>query len=253
MKRIRLKIAYDGTDFSGWQIQKNAVTIQGTIQGALCELLKEDVELIGASRTDSGVHARGNYAVFDTNTRIPAGKIAVALNQRLPESIRIQRSEVVDAEFHPRYQKGTKTYEYTILNTPIDIPTESRYCHHVYHSLNVEDMRMAAKKLVGTHDFSAFCSAGAQVKSKVRTIYYVHVEEKEIPYVEGGKKIVIRIRGNGFLYNMVRIIAGTLIEVGQGRRQIDSIDLALEEKERSQAGPTAPAKGLMLMEIRYHD
>jgi tRNA pseudouridine38-40 synthase len=251
MKRIRLIIAYDGTDFAGWQIQNNAVTVEGVLTNALRSLLQEEVQVIGASRTDSGVHARGNVAVFDTETRIPPEKIAIALNQRLPETVRVQKSEEVPADFHPRYCDSVKTYEYTILNTKIQIPTEQRYSYHVYHKLDLDKMREAANMLIGTHDFSAFCSAGSQVKSKVRTIYDVTLEEQKLPYGNGGRKILIRISGNGFLYNMVRIIAGTLVEVGQGRRSADMVKAALEGNDRSMAGPTSPPQGLMLMEIKY--
>lgn len=255
MKRIRLSIAYDGTDYCGWQIQNNAVTVEGELTKALCLLLHEDVVLIGASRTDSGVHALGNVAVFDTEARIPPEKIAIALNRFLPEAIRVRHSEEVAMDFHPRYCDSIKTYEYSIMNTAIAVPTMSRYAYHVYHELDLEAMRRAAAALVGTHDFSAFCSAGSQVKSKVRTIYEVTVEAfpvaAGIPEMCHAGRFVIRIRGNGFLYNMVRIIAGTLVETGMGRRSPDSVFRALETGERKLAGPTAPPQGLTLLGIEY--
>lgn len=251
MKRIRLTIAYDGTNYCGWQIQNNAVTVEEELTRALHQLLKEETEVIGASRTDSGVHAIGNVAVFDTQTRIPPEKIAIALNHCLPEDIRVQRSEQVADDFHPRYCESVKTYEYTVLNTRIEVPVRRRYTYHVFQALDICAMREAAEILVGTHDFSAFCSAGSQVKSKERTIYEAAVEERSVPVGSEGREIVIRVRGNGFLYNMVRIIAGTLIEVGQGRRTAASVEEALRTGERSKAGPTAPAQGLMLMGIRY--
>lgn len=250
MKRIRLVVAYDGTRYCGWQIQDNAVTVEGELTRALRELLKEEVEVIGASRTDSGVHALGNIAVFDTESRIPPEKFAVAINQGLPEDIRVQRSDEVASDYHPRYQKTEKTYEYTILNTKVEIPTETRYAYHVFRELDVEAMKEAAKRLVGEHDFSAFCSAGSQVKSKVRTVYEVTVTEETLVSGNAGRRIRIRVRGNGFLYNMVRIIAGTLIEVGLGRRTLQSVDEALTTGERKKAGPTAPPQGLMLVEIK---
>ncbi len=252
MKRIRLRIAYDGTNYCGWQIQNNAVTVAGKVQEALDQLFQPGIELIGASRTDSGVHAMGNVAVFDVETRIPPEKIGIALNHQLPEDIRILSSEEVTADFHPRYADSEKTYEYTIIHTDIEIPTLSRYGYHVYRPLDLEVMRQAAAEIVGTHDFSAFCSAGAQVKTKVRTVYEVDVREEPIAGVSG-RKIVIRVRGNGFLYNMVRIIAGTLVEVGMGRRSIEQVKCAIETGERKQAGPTAPAKGLMLVRIEYKE
>ena len=252
MKRIRLRIAYDGTNYCGWQIQNNAVTVAGKVQEALDQLFQPGIELIGASRTDSGVHAMGNVAVFDVETRIPPEKIGIALNHQLPEDIRILSSEEVTTDFHPRYADSEKTYEYTIIHTDIEIPTLSRYGYHVYRPLDLEVMRQAAAEIVGTHDFSAFCSAGAQVKTKVRTVYEVDVREEPITGVSG-QKIVIRVRGNGFLYNMVRIIAGTLVEVGMGRRSIEQVKCAIETGERKQAGPTAPAKGLMLVRIEYKE
>lgn len=251
MKRIRLIIAYDGTAYHGWQIQNNATTVEGVLTEALHGLLQEPIEVIGASRTDSGVHAMGNVAVFDTGTRIPPDKIAIALNRRLPEDIRVQKSEEVAPDFHPRYCDSVKTYEYTITNTPVQIPTLQKYSYHVYHRLDVGTMQRAADLLTGTHDFSAFCSAGSQVQSKVRTVYEVNISQKPIVSVNGGSQIIIRISGDGFLYNMVRIIAGTLVEVGMGRRTVDSVAEAVETGERSKAGPTAPAQGLLLLGIEY--
>lgn len=249
--RIRLTVAYDGTDYNGWQIQNNAVTVEEKVTGALQELLKEEIEVIGASRTDSGVHAMGNVAVFDTETRIPPEKLAIALNHYLPPDIRVQRSEQVADDFHPRHCDSTKTYEYTILNARIENPVRSRYSYHVGQPLDMKKMREAAGFLIGTHDFSAFCSAGSQVRSKVRTVYELSIEEKE-PLTGGiGREIVIRVAGNGFLYNMVRIIAGTLIEVGQGRRSVETVSEAVQTGDRRKAGPTAPARGLMLVGIEY--
>lgn len=251
MKRIRLIVAYDGTEYHGWQVQDNAVTVEEVLTKALSELLRETVEVIGASRTDAGVHAMGNVAVFDTDTKIPPEKIAIALNHFLPEDIRVLKSEETTSDFHPRYCDSEKIYEYRIVNTSIQIPVLQRYSYHVYHKLNVGDMKKAAEMLIGTHDFSAFCSAGSQVKSKIRTVYAIDIRQREIDSVNGGSELVIRIRGNGFLYNMVRIIAGTLIEVGIGRRSVDSVKEAVETGERSKAGPTAPAQGLFLMGIEY--
>lgn len=250
MRRIRLVVAYDGTNYCGWQIQDNAITVEGELTKALRAWLQEDVEIIGASRTDSGVHAIGNIAVFDTESRIPADKFAVGVNHYLPDDIRVQRSEEVAADYHPRYQKTEKIYEYTILNTKISLPIWQRYAYHVYQGLDLEIMQEAAKLLVGEHDFSAFCSAGSQVKSKVRTVYEVSLTEESLTTANGGRVIRLRVRGNGFLYNMVRIIAGTLIEVGEGRRTLEDVKEALATGERKKAGPTAPPHGLMLLDIR---
>lgn len=244
MKRIKLIIAYDGTNYCGWQVQPNAITVEGIINKHLSELLNEDISVIGASRTDSGVHSLGNVAVFDTDTRIPGEKIALALNQRLPEDIRVQNSEEVAPDFHPRYAESEKTYEYKILNRRIPDPTKRLYTNFVYVPLDVDAMKDATKYIVGEHDFASFCSAGSQVQSTVRTVYQLDVEKVD-------DVITIRIRGNGFLYNMVRIIAGTLIQVGMGVYPPEYVKEIIEAKDRSMAGPTAPAHGLTLVKIDY--
>ena len=268
MRRIKLTVAYDGTNYSGWQVQENATTVQGVLSAALRELLtdcgdpravSDEIELIGASRTDAGVHAEGNVAVFDTEARMPAEKFAFALNARLPEDIRVLQSEEMSDNFHPRCAKSLKTYVYQILNTTIPIPTLIRYMHHIYEDIDINLMRQAVDFFIGEHDFSAFCSAGAQVKSKVRTIESLRISEEgpEAPSesltnpLKSGKIIRIEVTGTGFLYNMVRIIAGTLIEVGLGRRSLETVRRAIAEGDRSLAGPTAPAKGLILKRIVY--
>ena len=209
MKRIGLVVAYDGTNYCGWQTQPNGITVQGVLNDTLSELLGEKIETIGANRTDAGVHALGNVAVFDTNTRIPGEKISYALNQRLPEDIRIQMSEEVELDFHPRYCDSEKTYEYRILNRTFRMPTRRLDTYFYHYPLDVEKMKKAASHLEGEHDFKSFCAIGAQVKTTVRTIYACDVEKE-------GDIITIRVTGNGFLSNMVRIIAGTLVQVGGG-------------------------------------
>lgn len=249
--RVKLTVAYDGTEYHGWQLQKNAISIEEELNRALTDLLREEIEVEGASRTDAGVHALGNVAIFDSDTRIPAEKIAIALNQRLPEAIRVQRSEEVPETFHPRFCDCEKTYCYSISNTAIQMPISRNYAYHVYHKLDLEKMREAAEELVGTHDFTAFCSAGSQVKDKIRTVTGIRIEEEPFSYGNEGRMIRIYVSGTGFLYNMVRIIAGTLLEIGMGRREKAAVTRALETGERKEAGPTAPAQGLMLMEIQY--
>lgn len=244
LKRVKLVIGYDGTNYCGWQIQINGITVEEVINRELSRLLGEDIAVIGASRTDSGVHALGNVAVFDTYTRIPAEKISFALNQRLPEDITIQKSEEVPLDFHPRYCNSTKTYEYKILNRRFDIPVLRLYSHFVYMPLDVEQMRNAAEYLVGEHDFKSFCSARTQVKDTIRTIYSLDVGKSD-------EMIYIRISGNGFLYNMVRIIVGTLIKVGLGVYPPEHVKEILELCDRNAAGPKAPAKGLTLIGIEY--
>lgn len=246
MKRVGLVVAYDGTNYCGWQVQPNGVTVQGILNEKLSELLGEEIETIGASRTDAGVHALGNVAVFDTNTRIPGDKISYALNQRLPEDIRIQLSEEVEADFHPRYCDSEKTYEYRILNRRFPVPTERLYSYFYHYPLNVEKMREATSYLIGRHDFKSFCGAKAQVKSTIRTITAIEIWKD-------GDMITIRISGEGFLYNMVRIIAGTLIEVGNGQYPPEQVKEILEACDREAAGPTAPAHGLTLMGIAFFD
>lgn len=245
MKRVRLLISYDGTNYCGWQIQINGITVEEVINKALRDLLSEEIEVIGASRTDSGVHALGNVAVFDTETRIPAEKISFALNQRLPNDIRIQKSDEVPLDWHPRFQDSTKTYEYKILNRRFPDPLRRFYTHFVYMPLDVEKMRQAAEYLVGEHDFSSFCSARSQVNSTVRTVYSLEVTKT-------GDEISIQISGNGFLYNMVRIIVGTLMKVGLGVYPPEHVKEILEARDRYVAGPKAPACGLTLVNIKYN-
>ena len=278
MKRIKLTVAYDGTNYHGWQVQPNADTIEGELNKAISELTGEQIEGIGASRTDAGVHALGNVAVFDTESRIPGEKFSYALNQRLPEDIIIQKSEEVDRDFHPRYQGCRKTYEYTILNRRFPLPEYRNTAHFDYGNLDIEAMKKACKAFIGEHDFAGFCSAGAQVKTTVRTIYSLEVECMELGGVqrenhaekktecekisadvnikngeeqENNRLIKIRVNGNGFLYNMVRIIAGTLLEVGKGNVAPEQMEDIIKSADRKEAGPTAPAKGLKLVEIRY--
>lgn len=244
MKRVKLVVAYDGTNYHGWQVQDNGITIEEVLNRTISELVQEDIKVIGASRTDAGVHACGNVAVFDTESRIPGDKFSFALNQRLPDDIRIQESCEVDADFHPRYADTVKTYEYNILNRRFELPSKRLYAAFCYYPMDIERMNQAAAYLVGEHDFKSFCSAGTQVQTTVRTIYAVNVTKED-------DMVHIRITGNGFLYNMVRIIAGTLMQVGTGLMEPEQVKEILEARDRSKAGPTAVAKGLTLVEIRY--
>lgn len=243
--RVKLTVAYDGTNYCGWQLQKNGITIEEVLNKALSSLCGEPLQVIGASRTDSGVHARGNVAVFDNNTNIPAEKIAYALNQRLPEDVRVQRSEEVAPDFHPRHCDSRKTYEYRILNSRFEQPIGRQYAYFVHRCLDVEKMKEAAKYFVGEHDFKSFCSSGSSVVDTVRMIYELSVNK-------AGDYITIRVKGNGFLYNMVRIIAGTLMAVGMGDYPPGHAAEIIEARDRSMAGPTAPACGLTLMAIEYN-
>lgn len=246
MKRVMLEIAYDGTRYYGWQHQPGRATVENKINEVLSKLLNKDIEVIGASRTDSGVHARGNVAVFDTDSRFPAEKFCSALNQRLPEDIRIQTSVEVDPEFHPRRVRNRKTYEYRIINRKILLPTERLYSTFIYNDLDIAAMQKAASEIVGEHDFKSFCSIRTRAVDTVRTIYQLEV-------TKAGDIITISITGSGFLYNMVRIIVGTLIQVGQKIYPPDKVGEILRDCDRSLAGPTAPGHGLTLVKIEYNN
>ena len=244
MRRIKLTVAYDGTNYCGWQIQPNGITIEEVLNQKLIRLTGEEIHVIGASRTDSGVHALGNIAVFDTNSTIPPGRFACAVNQKLPEDIVVIHSEEVPQGWHPRYQDCTKYYEYHILNSPIPNPLCRLTTSHVSFPLDEEKMQAAANYLTGTHDFKSFCNIRTNTDDTIRTIYSLDV-------IRDGEEIKIRVSGNGFLYNMVRIIAGTLIRVGRGFYQPEQIKEILDAKERTEAGVTAPPQGLTLVGIEY--
>ena len=179
-KRVFMRIAYDGTNYCGWQIQINGITVEEIINRELSNLLNEEITVIGASRTDSGVHALANVAVFDTESRIPGEKFSYALNQRLPEDVIIQRSEEVASDFHPRHCNCRKTYEYTILNRAFPLPEYRNTTHFCYGNLDIDAMNRACGSFIGEHDFASFCSAGAQVKTTVRTIYSLEVREEKL-------------------------------------------------------------------------
>ena len=252
MKRVLLVVAYDGTNYHGWQVQPSAVTIESELNRAIQELTGEDIAVIGASRTDAGVHAMGNVAVFDTESNIPGEKFSYALNQRLPDDIVIQHSSEVDMCFHPRHCDCVKTYEYRILNRRFPLPEYRNTSYFYYGNLDVDAMRTAAAFFVGEHDFAGFCSAGAQVKTTVRTVFELEILESVQDIAALGRMLTIRITGNGFLYNMVRIIAGTLIEVGKGNIPAEQTADIIAACDRKRSGPTAPARGLHLTEIRYN-
>lgn len=280
-RRILLRVAYDGTNYHGWQIQPNAKTIEGELNRVLTQLTGEKIQVTGASRTDAGVHALGNVAVFDTASKIPAEKFSYALNQRLPEDIVIQSSLQVADDFHPRHCDCRKTYEYDILNRTFPLPAYRNTAYFLYGDLDLDAMRKACQAFLGEHDFASFCAAGAQVQTTVRTIYSLEVLEQPLAVTGRGSKpasevtgadpicqptetaaveqsqrsperlMTIRVRGNGFLYNMVRIIAGTLVEVGRGHIRPEEIEGIIAACDRAKAGPTAPARGLRLVEIKY--
>ncbi len=270
MKRILLVVAYDGTDYSGFQVQKSGVpTIEGELNRTLSELTGEQIEVIGASRTDAGVHALCNMAVFDTESRIPGNKFANALNVRLASTrIVVQHSREINPDFHPRHCDTVKTYEYKIYNAWFPSPIRERFACFSYTNFDIGKMQEAAVHLVGTHDFKSFCSVHTQAQTTVRTITDISVycqpvlKEAAIwtdwcseDAAQGfePREIVIRVSGTGFLYNMVRIIAGTLMEVGRGSIDPDEVKQILEATDRSAAGPTAPAEGLTLVKYEIMD
>lgn len=319
MKNIKLVVAYDGTNYSGWQIQPNAVTIEQLLDKAINSLTGENVHVTGASRTDAGVHAMGNVAVFKTNSTIPGRRWAYAINRFLPDDIVVQASWEVEKNFHPRHCNTVKTYEYKILNTPFPFPKERNYSWHVSHDLNINNMKEAAQILIGEHDFKSFCCVRTQTESTVRHIYSIEIIKENIynknisekfsnkynndsikkngdnnkncldmkasdnmsglsdkifgknyscddklqnnnvsaanraDNISNGSYITIRIKGNGFLYNMVRIIAGTLMQVGRGQLTPVAVQNMLLSKDRCSAGQTAPPQGLTLMGIDYVD
>lgn len=245
MRRVRLIVAYDGTNYCGWQIQPNGITIEEVLNREISRLTGENIHIIGASRTDSGVHALGNVAVFDTASSIPPERMAYALNQRMPKDIVIVRSDETLPDWHPRYQdKITKTYEYHIYNAPAPNPLKRNYSAFVSFPMDAEKMRKGAEYLVGEHDFVSFCNIRTNVSDTVRTVHSITI-------IQDGPDIVLRITGNGFLYHMVRIIAGTLIRVGRGFYAPEKVKEILEEKKRTAAGVTAPAAGLVLVGIDY--
>jgi tRNA pseudouridine38-40 synthase len=242
--RIRLTIEYDGTAYCGWQRQREDNSIQQTVEEALLTLTGKKTVLHSAGRTDAGVHAIGQVAHFDTNAKIPPDKYSFALNALLPPDIRIRKSAKAADRFHARFDAKRKCYRYVIFNAPHASALLRNRSMHVPVLLDVKQMRAAAAHLVGEHDFSAFTSAQLKMKNKVRTIYSIKIARRK-------EEITIDVVGNGFLYNMVRIIAGTLIYVGQGKLAAEDIPAILESRDRRQAGITAKPQGLFLAEVRY--
>lgn len=244
MRNIRLTIEYDGKDYNGWQKQPNKLNIQGEIERAIFNIMHEEVDLIGSGRTDAGVHSLGQVANFKTNSNFPIEKMPIALNSQLKNSIVIKKAEEVDERFHSRYNAKNKTYRYIINNskTGTAIYRNLEYCYPF--ELDVEKMQEAAKYFEGEHDFKAFKSSGTSGKNSVRTIYKAEVKKD-------GERIIIELTGNGFLYNMVRIISGTLLDVGLGKIKPEEISKIIESKNRQNAGKTLPAHGLYLVCVEY--
>lgn len=244
MRRIALTIGYDGTEYAGWQRQENGLAVQQVIEDVIEKLFHERVHVMGSGRTDAGVHARGQVAAFDFKHPIPVERLKLALNANLPADIRIYQVWEAEAEFHPRFNAKRKTYAYRFINGEIMPPELRKYYTLVKEPLNIEKMQEALKMLEGEHDFLAFRSSGGMNLSTVRTIYSAVLKEE-------GEGYRIEVTGNGFLYNMVRIIAGTLFEIGKGKLDLECITKALNTGRRELLGPTAPGMGLMLMKVDY--
>lgn len=244
MKNYKITVEYDGTDFGGWQRQKNARTVQEELERAVSKITTEEVNVIGSGRTDAGVHALGQVANFKTNSRIKPGNLLKGMNSLLPESITVKNIEEVNLKFNARYDQKLKTYKYTIWNSPIRTSLNFKFCHHLAVPLNIKKIRSGSKFLLGEHNFSSFESKSNKGKNSVRELKVIKIDTDE-DYIN------ISITGTGFLYNMVRAIVGTLIEVGRGKLEPAEVKHILLKKDRKFAGPTAPAKGLCLMEVKY--
>ena len=246
MRRIRTIIAYDGTNYVGWQTQPNGIAVQEVIEKAILEVTGEQTTLQGSGRTDSGVHARAQVAHFDTAARMGADKFAIALNTHLPGDIRVLYSEETDPAFHARFSAKEKQYRYFVQTGPHADVFLRKYALHAYMPLDLDLMNKAAALVVGTHDYSAFMSTGREVESAVRTVTLSRWEKQ-------GNLLVYSVQGNGFLYNMVRILVGTMLGMGSGRLPADAMEKALSSLSRKDAGPTAPPHGLVLWRVKYPD
>ncbi|MBP3463939.1 MAG: tRNA pseudouridine(38-40) synthase TruA [Clostridia bacterium] len=244
MRNIKLIIEYDGKGFNGWQKQPNKLNIQGEIEKAIQEITGEEVDLIASGRTDAGVHSIGQTANFKTNSKIPIEKFSKAINSRLKKSIVIKSAEEVDEKFHSRYSVKSKTYRYIINNSENGTAIYRGLEYHVPMKLDYEKMNKALKYFIGEHDFKGFKASGTSSKSSIRTIFNGEVKKE-------GERIIIEITGNGFLYNMVRIIAGTLVDVGIGKIKPEEIPDIIESKDRKKAGKTLPPQGLYLLKVEY--
>ncbi len=244
MRNIKLTIEYDGKDFNGWQKQPNRLNIQGEIESAIEEITGEKIELFGSGRTDAGVHSLGQIANFKTNSNLPVEKMAIAINSKLKKSIRVKKAEEVSENFHSRYNCHKKKYRYIINNSSQGSAIYRGLEYHVPQKLDVEKMKKAIKFFEGEYDFKAFKSSGTSNKNSVRTIYKAEVRQS-------GERIIIELTGNGFLYNMVRIISGTILEVGLGKIKAEDIPNIIESKDRKRAGKTLPPHGLYLVEVMY--
>ena len=245
MKNIKLTIEYDGKDFGGWQKQPTKLNIQGEIERAISEITGEETELIASGRTDAGVHAIAQIANFKTNSNFPVEKYPIALNAKLKKSIRIQNAEEVGERFHARYNCIQKTYRYIINNSKYGSSIYRNLEYFVPNKLDINAMKQAAKYFEGKHDFKGFKATGGNNKNTIRTIYKIAIKNEN-------SRIIIELTGDGFLYNMVRIISGTLLEVGLGKIKLEEIPNIINSKDRTKAGKTLPAHALYLVQVNYN-
>lgn len=255
MRNLRFTISYDGTAYSGFQTQPNADTIQDRLEQAVCMLTGERVKVISSGRTDAGVHAKAQVINFTTESKIPVERWCLALNARLPRDIVAHTAEEVPLSFHSRKGAKRKTYCYTVRTARFPDVFHRNYEYHHPTRLNVEAMKEALPCLIGEHDFTSFCTVRTDKEVKVRTLYEARLEmEYDEPFSKGNvARLRLIVSGNGFLYNMVRIIMGTLLQIGEGKKESGDMLRILEARDRSQAGPTAEAIGLMLWNVEYDD
>jgi len=244
MRKVKLLLEYEGTAYLGWQRQPQGLTVQEVLEEAIRRVTGEASRVVGASRTDAGAHARGQTAHFRTNWPHSVESLQKALNAVLPPDVVVLSAEDAPDGFHARFSARSKVYEYAIWNDPVRPAIERRYVWHVRRPLDIESMRAAAHALVGTHDFAAFASSGAESRSTVRTITRAEWRRE-------GRRLVFTIEGQGFLYNMVRAIVGTMVDIGRGRIPPSAMQQILESRDRRRAGRTAPAHGLCLLRVDY--
>lgn len=244
LRNLKLTLEYDGTDYSGFQRQPNGITIQEVLEDVIRDITGEAVRIVGAGRTDAGVHARGQVVNFTSATRIPVERLPYAINSRLPQDIVITSAEEVPPDFHARFSARGKVYRYTIENRPFPSPFAARYAYHWASPLDLQAMAAGAAHLVGRHDFAAFRAVGGAARTSVRTVHRLEVSRE-------ADLIHLTVEAGGFLYNMVRIIAGTLLEVGQGKLSPEDVARIRDSRDRAQAGKTLPGRGLCLLEVKY--